>query len=186
VEKYTFKTRLWIRIALINFCIVALAGVTLRYKINFPLPSINQKYLLHAHSHFAFDGWVAVALMALMANYFQVRNVITSYKKYQWILILNCIAAYGKFISFILEGYALYSISFSTLSIFISYFFIFFLWRDLSKIEDKSCEVKWFKGALVLLGISSIGFFACLFNEQPHHDTVSLFQRDLFLSAFSI
>jgi hypothetical protein len=46
--------------------------------------------------------------------------------------------------------------------------------------------VKWFKGALVLLGISSIGFFACLFNEQPHHDTVSLFQRDLFLSAFSI
>jgi hypothetical protein len=67
VEKYTFKTRLWIRIALINFCIVALAGVTLRYKINFPLPFINQKYLLRAHSHFAFDGWVAVALMALMA-----------------------------------------------------------------------------------------------------------------------
>lgn len=113
-------------------------------------------------------------------------NVITSYKKYQWILIFELHSCLWEVYFVYLEGYALYSISFSTLSIFISYFFIFFLWRDLSKIEDKSYEVKWFKGALVLLGISSIGFFACLFNEQPHHDTVSLFQRDLFLSAFSI
>jgi hypothetical protein len=176
--KYTFKTKLWIQTALINFCIVALAGVTLRYKINFPLPSINQKYLLHAHSHFAFNGWVAVALMTLMVNYLQVRNVITSYKKYQWILILNCIAAYGMFISFMLEGYALYSISFSTLSIFISYFFIFSLWRDLNKIEDKSYEVKWFKGALVLLGISSIGAFSLAYLMANR-----IMIQDLYFSA---
>jgi len=122
--KYTFKTKQWVRVAFINFCIVALAGVTLRYKINFPLPSVNQKYLLHAHSHFAFDGWVAVALMALMVNYLQQHNVVCNYKKYHWILIANCITAYGMFISFMLEGYAFYSITFSMLSIFISYFFI--------------------------------------------------------------
>jgi len=41
-----FKTRRWLQIALINFCIVALAGVTLRYKINFALPIINHIYYM--------------------------------------------------------------------------------------------------------------------------------------------
>lgn len=168
MEKYTFKTKLWIQVALINFCVVALAGVTLRYKINFPLSSVNQKYLLHAHSHFAFDGWVAVALMALMADYLQQHNVVTNYKKYHWILIANCISAYGMFISFMLEGYAFYSITFSTLSIFISYFFIFYLWRDLNKVEDKSYAPKWFKTALILLGISSLGAFTLAYLMANH------------------
>ena len=159
MEKYTFKTRQWIQVALINFCVVALAGVTLRYKINFPLPAINQKYLLHAHSHFAFVGWVTLALMALMVNYLLKHNISANYKKYHWILIANCITAYGMFFSFITEGYAFYSITFSTLSIFISYFFIFYLWRDLNKVTDKSYAPKWLKAALALWAISSLGAF---------------------------
>jgi len=160
MEKFTFKTRVWIQVALINFCVVALAGVTLRYKINFPLPAIDQKYLLHAHSNFAFTGWVTVAFMALMVNYLQQHNVITNYKKYNLILIANCICAYGMFISFILDGYAFYSIAFSSLSILISYFFIFYLWRDLNKVNDKSYAPKWLKAALTLWAISSLGAFA--------------------------
>jgi hypothetical protein len=160
MKNFTFKTRVWIQVALINFCVVALAGVTLRYKINFPLPAIDQKYLLHAHSNFAFTGWVTVAFMALMVNYLQQHNVITNYKKYNLILIANCICAYGMFISFILSGYAFFSIAFSSLSILISYFFIFYLWRDLNKVDDKSYASKWLKAALTLWGISSLGAFA--------------------------
>ena len=168
MENYTFKTRQWIQIALINFCVVALAGVTLRYKINFPLPSVNQKYLLHAHSHFAFTGWVALAFMALMVNYLQQHSVNTNYKKYHWILIANCIAAYGMFFSFIAEGYAFYSITFSTLSIFISYFFIFYLWRDLNKVKDESYAPKWFKAALLLWAVSSLGAFTLAYLMANH------------------
>ena len=149
--KNNFNTKRWILIALINFCVVALAGVTLRYKINFPLPVVNQKYLLHAHSHFAFDGWVAIALMACMVNYLQRNNVLTNYKKYNWILIASCITAYAMFISFMIEGYANFSITFSSLSIFISYFFIFYMWRDLNLVVDKAYSPKWFKGALICL-----------------------------------
>lgn len=168
MEQTTFKTKQWIQVALINFCIVALAGVTLRYKINFPLPSLNQKYLLYAHSHFAFDGWVALALMALMVHYLQKHNVVTNYKKYHWVLIANCLTAYGMFISFIIQGYAFYSIAFSTLSIFISYFFIFYLWRDLNKVEDKSYASKWFKGALILWALSSLGAFTLAYLMANH------------------
>ena len=168
MEQYSFNAKKWIQIALINFCIVALAGVTMRYKINFSLPAVDQKYLLHGHSHFAFDGWVAIALMTLMVNYLQKHNVITNYKRYHRILIASCLVAYGMFVSFIIQGYALYSITFSTLSILVSYFFIFNLWRDLNKVEDKSYAPKWFKGGLVLWAFSSLGAFSLAYLMANH------------------
>jgi hypothetical protein len=168
MSNYTFKTRQWIKVALINFCVVALAGITMRYKINFPLPFVNQKYLLHGHSHFAFTGWVALALMTLMINYLQRHDVNTDYKKYHWILLANCITAYGMFFSFIAEGYALFSITFSTLSIFISYFFIFCFWRDLNKVDDRSYVQNWFKAALILWGLSSLGAFTLAYLMANH------------------
>ena len=160
---YTFNTRQWIRIALINFFVVALAGIALRYKINFALPQLNQKNLLHAHSHFAFTGWVAVALMALMVYYLQQQKLITNYKKYFWILLANSITAYGMLITFLFQGYAFYSISFSTISLFISYFFIFHYWRDLKQVKDDSYAPWWFKGSLILWAISSLGAFTLAF-----------------------
>ncbi|MEO6869824.1 MAG: hypothetical protein ABI168_09280, partial [Ginsengibacter sp.] len=86
MEQNTFRTKQWIQIALINFCVVAFAGVVMRYKINFSLPAVNQKYLMHGHSHFAFVGWVAVALMTLIVRYLIRNKVETNYKKYHWIL----------------------------------------------------------------------------------------------------
>ena len=159
MEKDLFKTRRWIQVALINFCIVALAGITMRYKINFALPIVNQKYLLYAHSNFAFAGWVTIVLMVLMINYLLQHNVAADYKKYNRILFAGCIAAYGMFVSFICEGYGYFSITFSTLSIVVSYFFIFFYWRDLNKADDKSYAPKWFKAALILWFISTLGAF---------------------------
>jgi hypothetical protein len=168
MEQNVFKTRQWIQIALINFCVVALAGITLRYKINFPLRFVNQKYLLHAHSHFAFTGWVAQALMALMIYYLQQQGISVNYKKYHRILLANCLTAYGMFVSFIAEGYAFFSITFSTLSIFVAYFFIFYLWRDLNKVEDKSYASKWFKAALILWSLSSLGAFTLAYLMANH------------------
>ena len=159
MDPYQFNTARWIRIALINFCVVAFAGITLRYKINFPLPLLNQKNLLHAHSHFAFTGWVTLALMALMVYYLQQQNVITNYKKYNRILLANCLMAYGMFAGFIIQGYGLFSIAFSTLSILVSYFFIYHFWKDLKQVNDPSGAAKWFRAALILWAISSLGAF---------------------------
>lgn len=153
----SFKTTTWIRISLINFCVVALAGITMRYKINFPLPAINQKNLLYAHSNFAFTGWVTIVLMTLMVNYLKRHNVVTNYLKYNGVLIAGCIAAYGMFVTFFVQAYGYFSIAFSILSILISYFFIIFYWKDLKKVNDKSYAPKWFKAALILIAIASIG-----------------------------
>lgn len=157
MENVLFRTRNWIQIALINFCVVASAGITMRYKINFPLSAVNQKHVLYAHSNFAFMGWVTLVLMVLMVNYLLRNGVITNYKKYNWILAFACIAAYGMFVTFIIQAYGYYSISFSILSILVSYVFIICFWMDLNKVNDKSYADKWFKAALIIWIISSIG-----------------------------
>ncbi len=70
--------------------------------------------------------------------------------------------------SFIAEGYAFFSNTFSTLSIFISYFFIFYLWRDLNKVNDTSYAPKWFKAALLLWAFSSLGAFMLVYLMANH------------------
>jgi hypothetical protein len=61
-----FKFKFWIRVAIINLLIVAFLGVVMRYKIGFEFPYLNQKNLQHAHSHFAFGGWISMMIMVLM------------------------------------------------------------------------------------------------------------------------
>lgn len=150
----------WLKISLINLLIVACLGVTLRYKILYSLPFVDQKHLLHGHSHFAFAGWITQAIMALLVSYLVKQQGKSNYKKYTWLLYANLITAYGMLIAFPIEGYGLFSIIFSTASIFISYAFAFFYWHDLNKLPVKSTANSWFKAAVLFNAFSSLGAFA--------------------------
>lgn len=149
----------WMRIAVINLLIVALLGVIMRYKIAYSLPFIEQENFLHAHSHFAFSGWIAQALMTLMIAYLARHSKENIFKKYKWLLLANLISAYGMLLSFPWEGYGIISIIFSTVSIFISYVFAFIFWKDLNKLQLKRVSHYWFKAALVFNILSSFGAF---------------------------
>ena len=148
-----------IRIALINLFIVALLGVIMRYKIAYSLPFIEQKNFLHAHSHFAFAGWITQALMTLMIAWLAKHSQENIFKKYRWLLTGNLISAYGMLLTFPWEGYGVFSTAFSTLAIFISYAFAFIFWKDLNKQTTKNVTHYWFKAALVFSVISSAGAF---------------------------
>jgi hypothetical protein len=65
----------WLQFSLFNLFLVALLGLTLRYKIAFSLPFIDQQFLLHGHSHFAFAGWVTQALMTLLIGYLSEKTL---------------------------------------------------------------------------------------------------------------
>ncbi|MFP5079035.1 hypothetical protein [Pedobacter sp. JCM 36344] len=168
METQQFETLKWVKIALINFVVLALVGVILRYKINFPLPLIDQKFLLHGHSHFAFVGWVTIALMSLMVDYLSRQNISVNFKRYRVTLIANMVTAYAMLFTFMVQGYAFLSITFSTLSIFVSYFFIYQYWQDLKKVNDRSYARVWFKTALILWAVSSIGAFTLAYLMATH------------------
>lgn len=150
----------WVRVSLFNLLIVASLGVVLRYKILFPLPFVDQKHLLHGHSHFAFAGWVSQAIMTLLVTYLSRQSGETVLKKYRWLLYGNLLTAYAMLIAFPIEGYGLYSILFSTASIFVSYAFAIYIWRDLNRLTQKTPTHLWIKAAVLFNALSSLGAFA--------------------------
>lgn len=153
-----FKIDFWLKFSIVNLFLVALLGALMRYKIGFDFPFFVQKNLLHSHSHFAFAGWISHTLMVLMVYYLKNKMVGISFSKYIKLIIANLVCSYGMFLFFIIQGYAFWSILFSTLSIFISYIFAYVFLKDLKKTPSENSK-KWFQGALFFYIISSLGTF---------------------------
>lgn len=153
-----FKIDYWLKFSLINLFVVALLGTLMRYKIGFDFPFFVQKHLLHSHSHFAFSGWISHTLMVLMVYYLKNKIAEISIPKYTRLIIANLVCSYGMLIFFIIQGYGFWSITFSTLSIIVSYFFAYAFIKDLKKIPEEASK-KWFWGALIFYVLSSLGTF---------------------------
>lgn len=150
-------TQKWARLSVINFLVLASVGVLLRYKILFPLPLVDHKHLLHGHSHFAFAGWVSLALYIAFIHVLQPNK--EQEKQFNRILWAQQLSSYGMLFTFPFMGYAGPSIAFSTLSIFISFWFVWIAWGMISKSQTLSFEKKWFYMALACNVVSSLGTF---------------------------
>ena len=147
----SFKCNFWLKFSLINLLIVALLGLLMRYKIGFEFPFLDQKHLQHSHSHFAFTGWISHTLIVLMILFLENKTKLTANipsDKYTKILVANLICAYGMLVSFIIQGYGLISIIFSTASLFVACVFAYFYFQDLKRIAKDDLSKNWFKAAL--------------------------------------
>jgi hypothetical protein len=154
----SFNIKFWLKLSLVNLLIVAMLGVLMRYKIGFDFPYFSQKNIQHAHSHFAFAGWITHALYVLMIHFVIKKNQLLDTKNYKRIIVANLVCSYGMLFSFSYQGYSVLSIILSTITIVIACFFAFFYFKDLEKI-DASPSKSWFKAALLFNIISSIGTF---------------------------
>ena len=88
--------------ALAGLIILSLFGVVLRYMQLFPLPGFNYMFLLHAHSHFAFAGWMFFSLALLVSNSFSGSQYATSFRN---VHIATLISSFGMLVFFSLQGY---------------------------------------------------------------------------------
>lgn len=170
--------KFWLKFSLINLSIVALLGVLMRYKIGFEFPYFDQKHVQHSHSHFAFAGWVSHTLMVLMIYFLQTKIINFKGTKYKKVIIANLICSYGMLIFFIIQGYGLFSILFSTSSILVSYYFSYLFFKDLKLLETDSISKNWFKAALWFNVLSSAGTFYLAFMMATKHVV-----QDLYLSS---
>lgn len=149
---------LWVKLSIISLTVVAILGFIMRYKIAFEFPFLNQKNLQHAHSHFAFAGWISQALYLLMVLFVERLNQNIHLKKYKTILTANLVNAIIMLFAFALGGYNAISIIFSTASILISFIFTYFFIKDTRNIKHVS--IKWFYAGLLLGVLSSLGTFS--------------------------
>ena len=169
----------WVNIALLNLLTVALTGLILRYNIVLPLPYINQRNLLHGHSHFAFTGWVTQILLYLLVRQLKHDSPKNIFQKYRPILLCNLIAAYGMLFTFPFQGYGLYSIIFSTISILVSYWFTITFWIDLQKQTTPSIAHQWFRAAICFNTLSSLGIFGLAYTIAKQNMMGDLTQLSL-------
>lgn len=172
------NTKFWLKFSLLNLCIVASLGVLMRYKIGFEFPYFEQKNLQHSHSHFAFAGWISHTLMVLMVYYLQTKITHFQENKYTKTIIANLVCSYGMLVFFIIDGYGLYSIIFSTASIFVSYYFGYQFIKDLKLMDDDLLAKKWFKAAIFFNIISSLGTFYLAYMMISKN-----FVQNLYLSS---
>lgn len=112
----TLQKRL-LHTCMLNFVLLAFMGLLLRAYPVFSIPFFSYKNLLHAHSHFAFGGWVVPALLFLLLRFFPVVRTPASYPHWRNSIVLLLFSAYGMLLSFPVQGYGVISIFFSTLSI---------------------------------------------------------------------
>jgi hypothetical protein len=150
-----FRPVKFFRIALAFFLWVALVGTAMRLYAVLPMPW-PFKFLLHSHSHVGFQGWLSLSAMVLILR-FWVRPERRNALVYKFILWATAALVAGIMVSFLLQGYGMYSILFSSLFQVVSYVFIWRVWRDRNSSEGSFYLVKW---ALIYNALSTLGPWA--------------------------
>ncbi|MCD2424360.1 hypothetical protein LQ567_16390 [Niabella pedocola] len=156
----TFTLKSWFRTGLVSLSLVVLYGALMRYKIAFALPLLQQKNLLHAHSHFAFTGWISHCLYCGLALLLAPYLPGNQQKKYRLLISLNMLFGIGMLLAFTLEGYKTVSIVFSTLSIFVAMAFAVCFIKDAGKLPPEHAAKPWAITGLLLNVFSSAGPFS--------------------------
>jgi len=146
------KTKL--RITLIFLFIAAAFGLMLRLMLADTI-FYNYKYLLHTHSHIALLGWLYnAALIVLQYLIFKKNQGV--FNRIFWISQITFV---GMLFSFPFEGYGFFSITFSTLYLFCSYYLVYELFKQ-SKTLKSRYVARFIQWGGIYLVISSIGPFA--------------------------
>lgn len=128
----------------------ALIGLVLRYAYTGEISNFPFKNVLHSHSHVMLLGFLFNALLLFVwANFTKGVDKI-SYTIY--IAMQLCVAI--LLVVFMVQGYAFYSILFSTLHLWLSYVLLIRLWK---KIEPKKGFHQLVKLGVVFHFLSSLG-----------------------------
>jgi hypothetical protein len=144
-------------IALGYFFLVGLLGLFLRSFFVTAIPA-NFRYVVHAHSHIALLGWVYLALTTLIYKlYFSGTKKGKTYRRIFWFTQITLL---GMLFTFPFTGYALYSITFSTLFLFASYLFTWFVLKKAPEAARKTRSFRLIRSGLWYLVLSSIGPWA--------------------------
>ncbi len=132
-------------------------GLLLRFFFVIPI-TLNYKFILHAHSHTALLGWVYLGLTTLIYKLFLSKA--QKLKLYKRIFYFTNFCILGMLVTFPIQGYALFSIIFSTLFLFASYWFAWFAIKHIPQHFRNRFSWKLIKTALLYLVLSSIGPWA--------------------------
>jgi len=153
------KTGYWFRIALVNFFVAGLAGLTLRFAFVVELPWPNFMNGMHAHSHVAMLGWLYLAIYALFIELFLPEAAKHS-KKYTRLFWASEITIIGIFVTMITMGYHVSSIVFLSGHVILSYVFLGFFLKDIRNTKGAEVSKRFARTALWFMAASTLALWA--------------------------
>lgn len=140
--------------------------------------------LIHAHSHTAYFGWAALALMGLILWVLPglTGREPAAPRALRWLLGLAPFAVLGSLVSFSLWGYGPASIAFSTLNEVLWFLFAYVFWQSVRQTPIRQWPpALWLIGvAVALLLLSTLGTVAVILTR------VIFAVADPVLSAFGV
>ncbi|WP_114748904.1 hypothetical protein [Pleomorphovibrio marinus] len=149
--------RKWMRWALFFFLMASLFGLAMRYFFIGDLPYFEYTHLLHAHSHIALLGWGYLLVTGCLVSLY-VKNP-TRTKTYKVLFTGSIVSTLGMMASFPVQGYGLYSITFSTLHLLFSYGFAYHFLKDLGSSKGK-LDKTLIRFSIWWMLLSSLGLWA--------------------------
>ena len=156
---YPLLQKKLLSVCLFNFFLLSLVGLLLRAYPLVSIPFVTYKNVLHAHSHFAFGGWITPVLIYLILRFFPVIQNPSAYHHWRKIITLMLVSAYGMLLSFPFQGYGGISIVFSTLSIAAG-FYAGIIIHFASKPQFFLASWSFLRTGFLYFAISAIGPFA--------------------------
>jgi len=146
--------RFILALAVINFTVTASLGIVLRLHPLLLFEAFNFRYWTHAHSHVAFLGWVFLALMAFIYQWFlpdspKVNRKMIMAAAYFQVTIL------GMLFTFPFTGYALWSIICSSLHMAGSFWLIWYVLKN--STGKRTMCFSYLSAALWFMGLSAAG-----------------------------
>jgi hypothetical protein len=148
------KLKNHILLSLGYFIVAAILGLLLRSFHSIEIP-VTYKFIVHTHSHIALLGWVYMGLTTLLYKLFLEKLELTlKYRRIFWFTQFTLI---GMLLSFPFQGYALFSIIFSTLFLIASYWFAGFFIKYVPASYKKTNSYVCVKFALWYMVLSSLG-----------------------------
>lgn len=148
-------TKPYVIIPIFNFFLAACCGLTLRYAFVQEIPWLHYKNLMHAHSHVAMLGWL---FMILSLYVWQGFGSSIGQRTYNFLFWLAEFAVLGMFISFFIQGYGFFSISFSALFMVCAIYYLLVTYRQLDR--NGSPDVTLLKTSIVWFFLSTLGVWA--------------------------
>lgn len=128
----------------------ALLGLLLRYSYTGSLSGFPFKNVLHSHSHVMLLGFIFNALFINICSSFKIQ--IDKVTFLLFLALQVCVVIF--LVAFVFQGYALFSILFSTIHLWLSYILLIRLWRKLNRNMPQRNLIKL---GIVFYFLSSIG-----------------------------
>ncbi|MEZ4987273.1 MAG: hypothetical protein R2795_19890 [Saprospiraceae bacterium] len=152
------QSRIWYKVAILNFVLATLAGALLRFAFVKEITWLDYKNVLHAHSHVAMLGWIFPVLVGLLVDEW-IQPDAALRRTFTQLLYANQVAVLGMYLTFPVQGYAAGSIFFSSLQVVVSYVIVYQIIKAARSMES-TWSGRWIKTGLVFLLVSSLGLWA--------------------------